>query len=69
MLTALRTPQAARLILLDPELRVHDTPGLYVFSGAAFPTCPGINPTLTLAALVYRAAERLVERLKTGEEP
>ena len=55
--------------VVNPELRVHDTPGLYVFSGAAFPTCPGINPTLTLMALVYRAAERLVERLKTGEEP
>lgn len=55
--------------VVNPELRVHDTPGLYVFSGAAFPTCPGINPTLTLLALVYRAAERLVERLKTGEEP
>ncbi|MBV9492066.1 MAG: GMC family oxidoreductase, partial [Verrucomicrobia bacterium] len=55
--------------VVDPELRVHDTPGLYVFSGAAFPTCPGINPTLTLLALVYRAAGRLIERLQTGEEP
>jgi gluconate 2-dehydrogenase alpha chain len=53
----------------DPELRVHDTPGLYVFSGATFPTCPGVNPTLTLAAVCYRAAERLVERLRDGEEP
>ena len=54
--------------VVNPELRVHDIPGLYVFSGAAFPTCPGINPTLTLMALVYRAAERLIERLKKGEE-
>jgi gluconate 2-dehydrogenase alpha chain len=54
--------------LVSPELRVHDTPGLYVFSGAAFPTCPGINPTLTLTALVYRAAERLVRRVGAGEE-
>jgi gluconate 2-dehydrogenase alpha chain len=54
--------------VLDPELRVHDTPGLYVFSGAAFPTCPGINPTLTLTALVNRAAERLIRRMATGEE-
>jgi gluconate 2-dehydrogenase alpha chain len=54
--------------VVNPELRVHDTPGLYVFSGSAFPTCPGINPTLTLLALVYRAAERLIERLKKGEE-
>jgi gluconate 2-dehydrogenase alpha chain len=55
--------------VVDAELRVHDTPGLYVFSGATFPTCPGINPTLTLAALCYRAAERLVARLNQGAEP
>jgi len=54
--------------VVDPELRVHDTPGLYVLSGAVFPTCPGINPTLALWALCYRAAERLVGRLKSGEE-
>jgi gluconate 2-dehydrogenase alpha chain len=54
--------------VVDPELRVHDTPGLYVLSGAVLPTCPGINPTLPLWALCYRAAERLVGRLKSGEE-
>lgn len=54
--------------VLDAELAVHDTPGLYVLGGAALPSCPGINPTLTLWALCYRAAERLVERLRDGEE-
>jgi gluconate 2-dehydrogenase alpha chain len=54
--------------VVNPELRVHDTPSLYVYSGAAFPTCPGINPTLSLLALVYRAAERLVQRIANGEE-
>ncbi|HEX2181779.1 MAG TPA: GMC family oxidoreductase [Rubrobacteraceae bacterium] len=54
--------------VVDPELRVHDTLGLYVFSGAVFPTCPGVNPTLTMWALCYRAAERLVERLRRGKE-
>jgi gluconate 2-dehydrogenase alpha chain len=54
--------------VVDPELCVHDTPGLYVFGGAVFPSCPGINPTLALWALCYRAAERLTERLKSGEE-
>ena len=52
----------------SPELAVHDTPGLYLFSGATFPSCPGINPTLTLWAVCYRAAERLAERLQRGEE-
>ncbi|HLL97563.1 MAG TPA: GMC family oxidoreductase [Rubrobacteraceae bacterium] len=54
--------------VVDPDLRVHDTPGLYVFSGAVFPTCPGVNPTLTMWVLCYRAAERLVERLRRGGE-
>ncbi len=54
--------------VVDPELRVHDTPGLYVFGGAVFPTCPGVNPTLTMWALCYRAAERLAQRLKSAQE-
>jgi gluconate 2-dehydrogenase alpha chain len=56
------------LSVVDPELCVHDTPGLYVFGGAVFPTCHGVNPTLTMWALCHRAAERLIERLRNGEE-
>jgi gluconate 2-dehydrogenase alpha chain len=54
--------------VVNPDLRVHDTPGLYVFGGAVFPTCSGVNPTLTMWALCYRATEQLVERLRRGEE-
>ena len=46
--------------VVDRDLQVHDTPGLYVFSGAVFPTCAGVNPTLTLWALSLWAARRLV---------
>jgi gluconate 2-dehydrogenase alpha chain len=53
--------------VVDRHLEVHDTPGLYVFSGATFPTCPGVNPTLTLWAVVLRAARELVDRLQAGE--
>jgi gluconate 2-dehydrogenase alpha chain len=53
--------------VVDPDLQVYDTPGLYVFGGAVFPTCPGVNPTLTMWALCYRAAEQLIERLRRGE--
>ena len=55
--------------VVDRTLRVHDTPGLYVFSGAVFPTCAGVNPTLTLWALCLHAARELVDRLRGGEEP
>lgn len=54
--------------VVDRALRVHDTPGLYVYSGSVFPTCPGINPTLTLWALAALSADRLIERLKHGKE-
>ena len=54
--------------VVDRDLRVHDTPGLYVFSGAVFPTCPGVNPTMTLWALCLRAARGLIDRLRAGDE-
>lgn len=56
------------LSVVNEELRVHDVPGLYVFGGAVFPSCPGINPTLTIWAVCCRAAERLAERLTSGNE-
>ena len=60
-----RMGEDPRSSVVDPDLQVHDTPGLYVFGGAVFPTCHGVNPTLTMWALCYRAAERLVERLRS----
>jgi gluconate 2-dehydrogenase alpha chain len=53
--------------VVDRDLEVHDAPGVYVFSGATFPNCVGINPTLTLAAVCYRAAEQLVKKLKRSK--
>lgn len=55
--------------VVAPSLRVHDTPGLYVFGTSVFPTCPGVNPTLTMWAVCYRAAEELADRLRRDEEP
>jgi gluconate 2-dehydrogenase alpha chain len=49
--------------VVDPDLQVHDTPGLHVFGGAVFPTAHGVNPHLTITALSARASERLVQRL------
>jgi gluconate 2-dehydrogenase alpha chain len=55
--------------VVDRDLQVHDTPGLFVYSGAVFPSCPGINPTLTLWTLATWAADRLATKLETGKEP
>ncbi len=49
--------------VVDPDLQVHDTPGLHVFGGAVFPTAHGVNPHLTIQAVTARAAEQLVRRL------
>ena len=54
--------------VVDRTLQVHDTPGLYVYSGAVFPTCAGVNPTLTLWALCLKAARELIGRLQSGDQ-
>src|SRR4030095_7848011 len=48
--------------VVDRDLPGHDTPGLYVCGGAAFPTAHGVNPHLTIQAVTARAAEQLVRR-------
>jgi gluconate 2-dehydrogenase alpha chain len=58
--------------VLNGNLAVHDTRNLYMYSGAAFPSCPGINPTLTIWAIVLRAAENLARELggqQNGNQP
>jgi gluconate 2-dehydrogenase alpha chain len=62
-----RMGEDPRTSVVGPDLQVHDTPGLYVFSGAVFPTCVGVNPHLTLMALTARATEQLVRA--AGGEP
>ena len=50
--------------VVSDRLEVHDTPGLYVMGGAVFPSCHGVNPTLTIWALALRACEALTARLR-----
>ena len=50
--------------VVDPGLEVHDTPGLFVFGGGVYPSCPGINPTLTMMALCRLACTKLIGRLQ-----
>ena len=45
--------------VVDRDLRHHRHRNLLVLGSGTFPTCPAANPTLTLAALSMRAAERL----------
>lgn len=40
---------------VDPYLRTFGQPGLHVMDGSAMPANPGVNPSLTITALVERA--------------
>lgn len=43
--------------VVDPAQRFWGIPNLYVIDGSVFPTAGGYNPTLTIEALAWRAAE------------
>lgn len=49
--------------VVDPNLRSHDHPNLYVAGSATFPTIGVCNPTLTVAALAIRLGDHLAARL------
>lgn len=46
---------------------VWGVPNLYVVDGAAFPSMPDKNPTLTILALAWRAADHLIAAMQSRE--
>ncbi len=50
----------------DPWCRTWDVPNLIVADGATFPGTADKNPTLTIMALAYRAADHLVQEFEKG---
>jgi len=48
--------------VVDPHQRFWGVPNLYVIDGSVFPTSSGYNPTLTIEALAWRAAEGIAQR-------
>lgn len=49
--------------VVDPDLRAHDVPNLFVAGSAVFPTYGHVNPTLNISALSLRLAEHLANRV------
>ena len=47
---------------MDSHQRFWGIPNLYVIDGSVFPTSGGYNPTLTIEALAWRAAEGIARR-------
>jgi cholesterol oxidase len=45
--------------VIDLDCQVHNYPGLYVVDGSIVPANPGINPSLTIAALSEYAMSRI----------
>jgi choline dehydrogenase-like flavoprotein len=54
-------PQAS---VVDPDLRAHDVPNLYLVGSGCFVTASSSPPTLTIAALAIRAANHISAQLR-----
>ena len=50
--------------VLDPDGRFWGVPNMYVADGSVFPTSGGYNPTLTIQAMAWRMADRMVASLR-----
>lgn len=50
--------------VLDPSGRFWGIPNMYATDGSVFPTSGGYNPTLTIQAMAWRTADRIVASLK-----
>ncbi|MEK8091603.1 GMC family oxidoreductase [Methylocystis sp. IM3] len=53
--------------VVDADGRSWDIPNLWICDGSLFPTCGGVNPSLTIQALACRAAERISRLAAAGE--
>ncbi|MCA9651506.1 MAG: GMC family oxidoreductase [Myxococcales bacterium] len=79
--TALNIPTTAHILggccmgrdrstgVIDAEHRVFGYEGLYVIDGSAISSNPGVNPSLTIAALAERAASRFPDKPGRARAP
>ena len=55
--------------VVDKFHRAHDVPNLFIVDGSSFVTCGTGQPTMTIQALAFRAAEAMAGFAKRGEIP
>jgi choline dehydrogenase-like flavoprotein len=47
--------------VVDPELRLHGYPNIFVADSSVFPRAPGINPSLTVMAIALMGAASILK--------
>ncbi|MGJ0509801.1 MAG: GMC family oxidoreductase [Methylocystis sp.] len=52
--------------VVDADGRSWEIPNLWICDGSLFPTCGGVNPSLTIQALACRAADRIARLAASG---
>ena len=53
--------------VIKSDHRAHDVPNLFLCDGSSFVTSGRGQPTMTIQALAFRAADRIVRLAKRGE--
>ncbi|MCU0623558.1 MAG: GMC family oxidoreductase, partial [Gemmatimonadaceae bacterium] len=67
LLGTCRMGRDAATSVVNADHQVHEVPGLYLVDGSSFVSSGRGQPTLTIQALAFRAAARLVDRARRGE--
>lgn len=55
--------------VVNERLEVHNYPGLYIVDGSVMPANPGVNPSLTIAALAEYAMQFIPEQATASNSP
>ncbi len=50
--------------VVAPDFLIHGSKRMFAVDSSIFPNAPGINPSLTIMALAYKASKEIVEALK-----
>lgn len=49
--------------VVNPDFELHNHPGIYIADSSIFPSAPGINPSLTIMALSWKASQKALQSL------
>jgi choline dehydrogenase-like flavoprotein len=53
--------------VIDKDHRAHDVPNLFICDGSSFVTSGRGQPTMTIQALAFRAADHIIRSAKSGQ--